>query len=86
MPQVIRTTNDLIVNALYLTGELGVGESPDAFMLSTGIELINEPVYAGFYLYILNASLSFDEIFSLSHNGSITSASAPQPKTIEINS
>ncbi len=42
MPQVARTTNDLIINALYLTGELGVGESPDSFMLSTGIELINE--------------------------------------------
>jgi hypothetical protein len=42
MSQVTRTTNDLIVNSLYLLGELGVGETPDAFMLSTGIELINE--------------------------------------------
>lgn len=42
MPQVARTTNDLIVNALYLTGELGVGETPDGFMLTTGLELINE--------------------------------------------
>lgn len=42
MPQASRTTNDLIQNALYLTGELGVGEPVDAFMLSTGIELINE--------------------------------------------
>ena len=42
MPQVTRTTNDLIVNSLYLTGELGVGETADAFMLSTGLELINE--------------------------------------------
>lgn len=42
MSQVERTTNDLIINALYLTGELGVGETPDAFMLSTGIELLNE--------------------------------------------
>lgn len=42
MSQLTRTTNDLIVNSLYLLGELGVGETPDAFMLSTGIELINE--------------------------------------------
>ncbi len=42
MPQLIRTTNDVIVNSLYLLGELAVGETPDAFMLSTGLELINE--------------------------------------------
>lgn len=42
MPQVVRTTNDVIVNALYLIGELGVGETPDAFMLKTGLELLNE--------------------------------------------
>lgn len=42
MPQVPRTTEDIIVNSLYLLGELGVGEAPDAFMLSTGVELINE--------------------------------------------
>lgn len=42
MPQVVRTTNDLIINSLYLLGELGVGETPDSFMLSTGLELINE--------------------------------------------
>lgn len=42
MPQTVRTTNDVIVNSLYLLGELGVGETPDAFMLSTGLELINE--------------------------------------------
>lgn len=42
MPQVIRTTNDVITNSLLLLGELGVGEIPDAFMLSTGLELINE--------------------------------------------
>lgn len=42
MPQVNRTTNDLIVNSLYLLGELGVGETPDNFMLTTGLELINE--------------------------------------------
>lgn len=42
MPQVTRTTNDLIVNSLYLLGELGVGETPTNFMLTTGLELINE--------------------------------------------
>jgi len=42
MPQVVLTTNQLITNALYLTGELGVGEVADSFMLSTGLELINE--------------------------------------------
>jgi hypothetical protein len=42
MPQVTRTTNDLIVNSLYLLGELAVGETPDNFMLLTGLELINE--------------------------------------------
>jgi hypothetical protein len=42
MPQITRTVNDLIINSLYLTGELGVGETPDAFMLTTGLELVNE--------------------------------------------
>jgi hypothetical protein len=42
MPQVTRTTNDAIISALYLIGELGVGETPDNFMLSTGLEIINE--------------------------------------------
>lgn len=42
MPQVERTTNDLIINSLYLIGELGVGETPDSYMLSSGLELINE--------------------------------------------
>ncbi len=42
MSQVTRTTNELIVNSLYMLGELGVGETPNAFMLSTGLELINE--------------------------------------------
>lgn len=42
MAQVNRTTNELIINSLYLLGELGVGETPDSFMLSSGLELINE--------------------------------------------
>jgi len=42
MPQVTKTVNDLIINSLYLLGELGVGEAPDSFMLSSGLELVNE--------------------------------------------
>ncbi len=42
MSQVVRTTNDVIINSLYLIGELAVGESPDGFMLTTGLDLINE--------------------------------------------
>lgn len=42
MPQITKTTDQLIINSLYLIGELGVGETPDAFMLSSGLELINE--------------------------------------------
>lgn len=42
MSQIVKTTNQLIINSLYLLGELGVGETPDAFMLSTGLELVNE--------------------------------------------
>lgn len=42
MPQIIQTVPQLIINSLYLIGELGVGETPDAFMLSSGLELINE--------------------------------------------
>jgi hypothetical protein len=54
MPQVVRTTNDVIVNALYLLGELGVGETPDNFMLVTGLELINELIdkFAADSIYI----------------------------------
>jgi len=42
MGQIVRTTNELIINSLYLLGELGVGEPADSFMLSSGLELINE--------------------------------------------
>jgi len=41
MSQLPRTTNDLIVNSLFLLGELGVDEQPDSFMLSTGLFIIN---------------------------------------------
>jgi hypothetical protein len=42
MPQVTRTVNQLIINSLYLLGELGVGETPDGYMLETGLDLVNE--------------------------------------------
>lgn len=42
MSQIVRTTNDLIQNSLWLLGELGIPEQPDAFMQSTGIDLLNE--------------------------------------------
>ncbi len=42
MSQNVWTTTDVIINSLYLIGELGVGETPDSFMLTTGLELINE--------------------------------------------
>lgn len=42
MSQTTKSVNQLIINALYLIGELGVGETPDSFMLSSGLELTNE--------------------------------------------
>ncbi len=42
MSQVVKTVNELITSSLYLLGELGTNETPDSFMLSTGLELINE--------------------------------------------
>jgi hypothetical protein len=65
MSQVTRTTNELIINALYLTGELGVGETPDSFMLSSGLELINELIdkFASDSIYIpFLKELSFDMV------------------------
>lgn len=65
MPQVVRTINDVIVNSLYLIGELGVGETPDGFMLSTGLELINELLdkFASDSIYIpYLTSLSFNMV------------------------
>ncbi len=40
--QVVKTTNQLIVDSLYLIGELATNETPDAYMLSTGVDLLNE--------------------------------------------
>ena len=65
MPQVTRTTNELIINALFLTGELGVGETPDSFMLSSGLELINELIdkFAADSIYIpFLKEISFDMV------------------------
>ncbi len=42
MSQVTYTTNQVINNSLYLLGELSPSETPDSFMLSTGLELLNE--------------------------------------------
>lgn len=42
MTQVSRTVNQLINQSLYLLGELATNETPDSFMLSTGLDLINE--------------------------------------------
>lgn len=54
MAQVVKTVNELITNSLYLIGELGTNETPDAFMLSTGLELINEilAMYCSDSIYI----------------------------------
>lgn len=54
MAQVTRSTNELIINSLYLLGELGVGEVADSFMLSSGLELINELIdkFAADSIYI----------------------------------
>lgn len=65
MTQVIRTTNELIINSLYMLGELGVGETPDSFMLSSGLELINELLakFASDSIYIpFLTELSFDMV------------------------
>ncbi len=54
MTQIIKTTNQAIINSLYLLGELGVGETPDAFMLSSGLEILNEIIdkFAADSIYI----------------------------------
>ncbi len=65
MAQVLRTTNELIINSLYLLGELGVGETPDAFMLSSGLELLNELIdkFAADSIYIpFLTTVAFDMV------------------------
>lgn len=65
MPTVTKTTNDAIISALYLIGELGVGETPDNFMLSTGLEIMNEILdgysNAGIYIPFLT-TITFELI------------------------
>lgn len=41
MAQIIRSVNEVINNALFLIGELATNETPDAFMLASGLEIIN---------------------------------------------
>lgn len=65
MAQVTRSTKELIINSLYLVGELGVGETPDAFMLSTGLEILNELIdkFAADSIYIpYLTTINFDMI------------------------
>lgn len=54
MPQVTKTVEQLITNSLFLLGELGVGELADAFMLSSGLEILNEQLtkYAADSIYV----------------------------------
>jgi len=42
MPQILRTVNDLILQSLYMSGELGVGETPDSFMVTTSLYCLND--------------------------------------------
>lgn len=65
MTQVVRTTNDLITNSLYLIGELGTNETPDAFMLKTGLDIVNELIdkFAADSIYIpYLTTLSFNMV------------------------
>jgi len=65
MAQQTFSTNELIINSLYLLGELGVGEPADSFMLSSGLELINELIdkFAADSIYIpYLKTLNFDMV------------------------
>lgn len=65
MSQVARTTNDLIINSLYLLGELATNETPDAFMLASGLDIINELLekFASDSIYIpYLTEVSFDMV------------------------
>ncbi|HXK00704.1 MAG TPA: hypothetical protein VNF93_02320 [Buchnera sp. (in: enterobacteria)] len=74
MPQIIPTTNDLIIDSLQLIGELGVGELADAFMLSKGLTLINEiiakftsdSIYVPFLTTINSVFVPGQQTYSLS--------------------
>lgn len=65
MSQVVKTVNELITSSLYLLGELATNETPDSFMLSTGLELINEilAMYDSDSIYIpYITTVSFDMV------------------------
>lgn len=74
MPQLVPTTDDLIIDSLYLTGELGVGEAADSFMLNTGISLLNEiinkftadSIYIGFLTTINHTFVPGQQTYSVS--------------------
>ena len=74
MPQITPTTNDLIIDSLQLIGELGVGELPDAFMLTKGLNLINEllakfssdSIYVPFLTTISSTFIVGQQTYSLS--------------------
>lgn len=80
MPQVNFSTNDVITNSLFLLGELGVGEVPDGFMLSTGLELLNElldkfssdSIYIPFLTAVSFTLVPGQATYSFSDLGSVT--------------
>ena len=85
MSQVVRTTNQLIVNSLYLTGELGVGEIPDAFMLTTGLDLINELLdkFSADSIYIPFLT-SLEGVFTPGKHTYVVSDMSPPGITVDI--
>lgn len=89
MSQVTRTTNELIINSLYLLGELGVGETPDSYMLSTGLELINEiidkfsadSIYIPFLTSISFTMVAGQDTYSISD---IVTADISQDRVVDL--
>ena len=89
MAQIIRSTNDIIVNALYLIGELSPNETPDAFMLVTGLDIINELLDKwnsdSIYIpYLTTVTFNFEigkETYSISD---ITSADITADRVIDL--
>jgi len=65
MAQITRSVNELIINSLYLIGELGTNEIADAAMLNTGLEIVNELIskFSADSIYIpFLTTLSFDMV------------------------
>lgn len=83
MPQVTRSVNDLIVNSLYLLGELGVGETPDSFMLSTGLDLVNEVLdkFSSDSIYITYLT-TYDFVFTVGQQTYSVSDIIPNPNIV----